>query len=245
MHFGLCCAPEEAPAAIAAGFDYVELPGWLLPAREAEYAGLKCEATNLFFPPGTELYGIDEANLLAQAQARMWAASRVGVRVMVIGSGAARRSTPEKPPEPAEASFVNIVGQLQRSAPPALGLAPESLCLAETDVGTSLPDLARALAVQGVGFTADAYHVLREAEDEGYDPSDPWFWETQLPCAPTHVHLANRRREVPDPDDCDLIGFVRRLENLGFEGRVSLECSVGAGELVAALASVRALFREN
>jgi D-psicose/D-tagatose/L-ribulose 3-epimerase len=207
MRLGLCCGPSEGPAALAAGYDYVEYPA---------AANEPSETTNLFFPPDVRLYeeGLKRGIPIVEA-----AAGR-GVRVMVLGSGGVRRAPAGM--DDAEARFVEIAAELDRFAR-TLGLrvAPESLNPAETNVGTSLPDLARALAASGAPYTADSYHALVET---GSPEADLAFWREQIPLAPLHVHFAPLDRSVPRGDEPSLRSFFARLRELGYDGRASLEC---------------------
>ena len=192
---------------MAAGYDYVEYP-----ASSVEPS----EATNLFFPPETRLYeeGLRKGIEIVEAAAKR------GVAIMVLGSGGVRRA-PEGTVD-ADRRFVAIAAELDRFAR-TLGLrvAPESLNPGETNVGNSLPELARALAAEGAPFTADSYHALveRDVRDADLD-----FWREQIPLAPLHAHFAPFDRSVPTPDDASLRAFFARLRELGYDGRASLEC---------------------
>ena len=205
MRLGICCTPAEGPQALALGYDYVEYPA---AAEEPS------EATNLFFPGDVRLYG-PEADGLARGKAIVEAGAARGVRVMVLGSGGVRRGGPE-------AEFCDLTAALDRFGQ-ALGVrvAPESLNPGETDVATSLPDMARALAERGAPYTADSYHALVETDtpDGGLD-----FWREQLPFAPIHVHFAPFDRSVPTGEEESLKTFFLRLRELGYDGRASLEC---------------------
>ena len=206
MRLGLCCIPSEAPAALAAGYDYVELP-----ANSTEPS----ETTNLFFPGDVRLYG-PGADGLARGKAIIEAGAARGVRVMVLGSGGVRRGGPE-------AEFYDLAAALDRHAQ-SLGLrvAPESLNPGETDVATSLPDMARALAARGAPYTADSYHALVES---GTPDGGLAFWREQMPLAPIHVHFAPYDRRVPTGREHSLKTFFARLRELGYDGRASLECT--------------------
>ena len=207
MRLGLCCTPAEGPAALAAGYDYVEYP-----AASAEPS----EVTNLFYPSDVRMYedGLPQGIRIVEAAARR------GVRIMVLGSGGVRRA-PEGIAD-AEERFVRLASDLDRFAQ-GLGLrvAPESLNPGETNVGNSLPDLARALAAEGAPFTADSYHALVET---GTRDADLEFWREQVPLLPLHVHFAPVDRSVPSGDDATLRAFFARLRELGYDGRASLEC---------------------
>lgn len=207
MRLGLCCTPAEGPAALAAGYDYVEYPA----ASEAP-----SETTNLFYPPDVRMYedGLPRGIKIIEA-----AANR-GVRLMVLGSGGVRYA-PEGMID-AEERFVRLAADLDRFAQTrGLRVAPESLNPGETNVGNSLPDLARALAAEGTPYTADSYHALVET---GSRDADLEFWREQVPFAPLHVHFAPFDRSVPQEGDATLRAFFARLRELGYYGRASLEC---------------------
>jgi sugar phosphate isomerase/epimerase len=154
----------------------------------------------------------------------------LGVKVAVVGSGAARKSTVSHKREEANRKFVEIVGRIARlGAEFGVPLAPESLQREETDVGNDLGVLARSLMDVGVGYTADSFHVLKEWDFEGREgglevPTDEYLRD-QIPFLPLHVHFAPLTRMPPSADDPMLAAFVLRLRELGYSGRVSLECS--------------------
>jgi hypothetical protein len=120
-------------------------------------------------------------------------------------------------------------------------IAPESLRREETNVGNYLGDLARMLQFKGIGYTADAYHLLHQP---GASPDDPDFWRAEMPYAPLHVHISTSDRTWRVSEERDLKMFSMRLLELGYGGRVSLECKWEdfEAELPVALAQVRGLF---
>jgi len=206
VRIGLCCGPGERIRALELGFDYVEHP-----AAAAEHS----ETTNLFFPTDVRIYGPD-ADGLGRGKAIIRAAAPRGVRLMVLGSGDVRTGG-------SEAEFYDLAANLDRFAQTLdMRVAPENLNSGETDVGTSLPVLARALAARGAPFTADTYHAQVEA---GVPRAGLDFWREQVPFAPAHVHFASFDRRVPSEDDRSLRAFAARLRELGYEGRASLECT--------------------
>jgi sugar phosphate isomerase/epimerase len=245
VRFGLCCGLAEADDALAAGFDYIELPASQLLENRAEYARLAPEATNLFFPGAMRLYGPEKGEYMAYAREVVPAAAEVGVRTMVIGSGAARKCPEGMQLDRAEAAFVRIASEITDIAEPlGLIIAPESLNRTETNVCNDLGSMAANLRTLGVAYTADSYHVISEWVFDGHEgPPTMGFWRDQVPYLPAHVHLGSRDRVDPLPDDPDLEGFVKRLFELGYDGRVSLECRRRANQSLAqSLADVRALF---
>jgi sugar phosphate isomerase/epimerase len=245
VRFGVCCSLAEADEVLAAGFDYVELPAQQITAHEEEYARLRPEATNLFFPSAIKLFGPERTSYLDYAQKTIEAAARVGVSVMVVGSGGSRRAPDDISAEDANAQFARVAAELADMADPlGIQIAPESLNRTETNVGNDLSTFARSLRDLGVGYTADSYHVISEWVFAGNEPAPPLeHWRDQVPYLPAHVHFGDRARVDPQPGDPDVEGFVQRLKELGYSGRVSLECKRrGTQDLRAALADLRTLF---
>jgi sugar phosphate isomerase/epimerase len=246
---GICISLEKAPFAVEAGFDYVELAVSEMCAREpwdlTVYAGLKVEACNLFFPGGVKLFTVERSDAfpilpyLADAKRRL---SELGVEVGVVGSGNQRRC-PTEIEFPYESSPTDYLWSQAESAEEILArhlamgsgmpgttvFAPESLERSESNVGIDCAYFSRILAKHGVGYTADAYHLLKEWDANGSEgglafPSDA-FWADQMPHMPTHIHLAQLEgRRFPKPNDPMLNGFFARLRELGYDARVSLEC---------------------
>jgi sugar phosphate isomerase/epimerase len=268
MKVGICTSLEKAPLAVDAGFDYVELAVSEICSREpwdpSIYSGLPIEACNLFFPGGVKLFSADRSECFAvfsyleKAKGRL---DDIGVAVGVVGSGNQRRC-PADVMFPYRGSFESDVWDGAGSAEEILArylsigttlqgatlLAPESLERSESNVGVDCASFSRILKKHGVGYTADAYHLLKEWEAEGREggsnePSKE-FWTNQLPHAPLHLHLAQLEgRRFPKPNDPMLTGFFNRLRELGYNERVSLECNGLNGEdYKEAIANVRTYF---
>ncbi len=226
MRFGACTSIDQSEKWKSAGFDYIEVAA--APMREegwspAPYVTADVEATNLFFPGGVNIYDgsfdpVEHVEIVGVCAAAVYA------ELMVIGSGGQRKH-PEGP-EVGLASFVSIVKAMQEAFP-HLPLVPESLNRTETNVGTDLGKLALALHAEGLGYTADAYHVLKEwdfdGREGGLETPSKAFWEAQLPHLPVHVHLSSIARTLPQEDDAQVIGFLKRLKELGYDGKMSLE----------------------
>lgn len=228
MRYGVCCSIEEAPAVLAAGFDYAECAAQALVAQEAgewrptglaaTYRQYKVEAANLFFPGAIRLFGPEATAWEPYVAALLPVAAEAGIQVLVIGSGGPRRA-PEGEEAACEAAFVGIAGAIAAQAAPfGLTIAPESLRRAETNVGNDLATFAPALRAAAAGYCADAYHVLEETAGS---PD----WKAQIQHAPDHVHLARGGdRLAPRGDEAELRSFFGRLHEVGYAGRVSLEC---------------------
>lgn len=253
MRFGLCCGPERASEALKAGFDFVEVPAALLAdvgSDQLESWGreFRPEATNLFFPSGVRLFGPEATDWRPVASRTIRAAANAGVRVMVLGSGGARRTPEGWDPSDAEREFVAVAEELQKMADPfGVRIAPEPLNAEECDVWNDQGALARALAERGVGYCLDSYHLLhwwRRREPQAESPSRG-FLEEQVPHAPLHVHWANFPfRSWPKAGDRAAEAIAERLSSVGYDARVSLECRIEwPADAEPALLALRGLFR--
>lgn len=249
MRFGICCPLDKAEDALAIGYDYVELPAGqtflvdLVPPERIQAA--KAEATNLFAIGNLNLTEANEENR-HYAESLIPAVAAAGIEIMVVGSGAARKAKEGQDIEQAQEGFADACGVFSQIAGRyGITLAPESLKREETNVGNSLGDLASRLGKRGVAFTVDSHHLLHDWHDLGNAdrPTDE-FWAKEIPSKPAHVHMSafDRRWRV---DDGSLIGFVKRLRELGYDGRVSLECEWQdwSSEIGPALDEARGLFQ--
>ncbi len=249
MRFGVCCGIEDAHAVLRAGFDYVELGANSLGDDPGKYSGLPVEATNLFFPGSIKLFGREATPYLGVARKTVDRAAAIGVRTMVVGSGASRNAPPGLDMEVTEREFLLIAAAIgDHARQHGITIAPESLNRSETNIGNDLGCLARGLQYAGVGYTADSYHVLYEWHEEHPNEACPSrsHWEEQIPFAPSHVHIADLPRYAPKPDDPMVQGFAQRLLDLEYDGRISLEYRRGEdfeGELKQAITDLRSLFR--
>ncbi len=226
VRFGICCSPDQAVRFAGSGFDYVELPAVTLAQDPQAFAGLPVPVTNVFFPGSIKLYGEDREAYLAHARTVIPRAAEAGVRIMVLGSGASRKAPEGMDISVAESAFIDVAVELNEVARAhGVRIAPESLGREETNVGNDLGNLARSLRDRGLGYTADAYHVLREwrASDSSSAAPSAEMWRDQLPFAPTHVHFASERARTLEPGDPHLTGFFQRLREVGYDGRVSFE----------------------
>ncbi|MFZ4506425.1 MAG: sugar phosphate isomerase/epimerase family protein [Fimbriimonas sp.] len=214
---------------LEAGFDSVELGASSLLAHYDAYAALRPKSMNLFFPGSIRLFGPEATEWRPYVDEMLPAAASVGAEVLVVGSGGQRRAPEHWSAADRDAAFAEFVAEMQALAPAGLRLAPEALNATETNTGNSLPRLAEALAVRGCGYTADSYHSLFEM-GEAVD------WDAEIPFCPTHVHLGNRSRKGISADDPELIGFARRVRELGFDGIASIEVA-RAEDMASALAA--------
>jgi sugar phosphate isomerase/epimerase len=232
MKIGICTSLDHSAKAKIAGFDYVEVAAAGFADRPGfdpkPYQTAEIRVTNVFFPGSLNLSRDGRGPLLDYAQTALARAAEIGIELMVIGSGATRKAIDGRDPGEYFAKFIDLVAEIQALALPlGIQVAPESLKREETNVGNDLRSLALALDAVGVGYTADSHHVLAKWFSDGGIGVPPYsLWEDQIPHVPQHVHLGDLARVSPWPDDTALRGFVRRLRDLGYAGRVSVEAGL-------------------
>ncbi len=255
ISMGICVGLPHVREAVAAGFQFVEIPAQVFKGLEDIYdpdtvKGIPAQVTNFFFPGGMKLFGENRNAYVDYARKVFDRAGKAGVKVMVIGSGSTRRAPDGYNEESAFETFINVVADMEKRAKKnGIHLAPESLSRTDSNVGNDLSLLAKALKKKSIGFTASSYHILAEWDATGREkgrasPSDA-YWKKMIPHAPIHVHLSDFSRGIPKSEDAMVKGFVKRLKGLKYKGRVSLECVLSdyTKELPVALAEMKKLFK--
>jgi sugar phosphate isomerase/epimerase len=235
MRFGCCASPNQADAVARAGFDFIELPAsstlqadkdgddFAPTLAKLEHLPLPAEAFNVFLPGDLKIVGpeVDRERLRRYVHHAMDRASAVGARVMVFGSGRSRNVPDGFDPDDAWAQ----IGQfLEEAGPEAeqfdVTIAIEPLNRGETNIIVSVPEalsLAQSVAHPNVQVLADLYHM-----DEEQEPLDNVLTaKGQL----AHVHVADTGRLAPGTGRYDTLGLFRRLKEIGYSGRISVECS--------------------
>ena len=255
MKIGICTSIGKLPEAKAIGFDYAELNlsalAGLSPAEfdEAlaaiEAAGLPIEAANVLFPGGFALVGPgrDMCAVRGYLDTAMARAARVGVKVVVFGSGGARRA-PEGIAASETADDLQEAARAIAEAAAKHGITAvvEPLNTGETNTINSVTEgraLMKAVCHHALGLLADYYHMAVEEE--------PMSAILDAGCL-MHAHIARGKgRTFPlCKEDDDYEGFFRALAAIQYQGRVSIEGGTDnfAADAPAALAFLRALADE-
>ncbi|HBQ64031.1 MAG TPA: hypothetical protein DD727_03735 [Clostridiales bacterium] len=235
MRFGVCAGPNMLDQAAEAGFDYIELAAAPIAGMEKEVyqelvrkmAGspIKAEAFNIFLPGTMKIIG-PEASLetleayLYKALPRL---RELGGKVIVFGSGLTRRIPAEWPPESARSQFaqaLQICGDAAGKAGMTIALEP----LNHKDVDLIINaaqglDLVRELAHPHVRLLVDTFHMYVESEDYSVlSGMAGWL---------AHVHIARGegRKYPADPSEDRYGEFFDALQDIGYQGRISIEAS--------------------
>ena len=181
VQVGYCAGLKDVSAAKRAGFDYIELSTTEIAAlTDADFesavaavtdAGLPVPVTNLFLPPTLKVTGpeADPARQMAYVTKAFDRLARLGVRIVVFGSGGARRVPDGYAKDDA---FKQLVDFGRRIAPLAqargLTVAIEPLRREETNIINSAAEgleLVEAVGAPGFQLMIDFFHLARERED--------------------------------------------------------------------------------
>jgi len=235
VQVGYCTSLKNAEAAKAAGFDYVEVSATEVAALsdadfEAAAARLKQEgiatpSANLFLPQTIKVVGpdVDVAQQTAHVKKVMTRLSKLGVEILVFGSGGARR-VPEGFSR--DEAWTQLVDFSRRAADEArrhgITITIEPLRRQETNiVNTAAEGLQLVEAVNHPNFQLmiDFYHLASEHED----PAIVLKAKDHL----RHLHFANPQGRVfPQKwDEYDYAPFFANLKAIGYDKRISMEGS--------------------
>jgi sugar phosphate isomerase/epimerase len=235
VQVGYCTSYKNVAAAKAAGFDYVEVGTSEIAAlsdadfdaavRNVAAAGLPTPAANLFLPATLKVTGpdINRDEQRAYVTRALERVGRLGVQVVVFGSGGARRVPDGFSPDDAFRQLVDFgrtVGPLARAR--GITVAVEPLRREETNiVNTAAEGLRLVEAVGDPGFQLmiDFYHLASEREDPGIILGA----RTHL----RHLHMANPNGRVfpLSPGEFDYEPFFSKLRDIGYDQRISVEAS--------------------
>jgi D-psicose/D-tagatose/L-ribulose 3-epimerase len=236
MRYGCVITPQQIGDAVAAGFDYVELPARALEPEGRHALALrsisralarsrrpvKVEVFSGLLPEDLPIVGpaVDHERLqryLHRAFTAMWALG--GVQV-VLGLGASRRVPAGFPHERAAAQFADALAFIAEQADRnGLDLVLDPLNRAETNLLITLDACRGFLADHGlidVRLLADSYHLL--AEEEPLSAVEA--------CGPLigHALIADSERLPPGHGEFDFAPFFGALRTIGYDTRISLKC---------------------
>jgi D-psicose/D-tagatose/L-ribulose 3-epimerase len=235
VRVGVCLDADKFEAAQAAGFDYVEIGASKVAAlTDGEFRRLATQvaelripvaAANVFIPATIKIVGpdIDKARQEGYVSTTLSRLRTLGVSVVVLGSGGARRVPDGFAREDALAQLVDFcrrIAPLAREA--GITIAIEPLRRQETNIiNTAREGLALVKAVDRpeIKLLVDYYHLAEEGE------SADVLLEAGREIV--HTHIANPQGRVYplSPEESNYAPFFRDLCKIGYTGRMSIEAS--------------------
>jgi D-psicose/D-tagatose/L-ribulose 3-epimerase len=235
VRVGYCTGLNNVPAAKANGFDYVELSTTEIAnlsdgdfdraAANLSTIGLPTPAANLFLPATLKVTGPaanadEQMAYVTKAFARL---ARLGVQIVVFGSGGARRVPEGFSQDDAFRQLVDFgkrVGPLARAR--GITVAVEPLRHEETNIINSAAEGLRLVeAVDDPGFQlmVDFFHLASEHEDPGII--------VRARAHLRHLHMANPEGRVFPlaAGEYAYEPFFSALRAIGYDQRISVEAS--------------------
>lgn len=230
---GVCLDADKFEAAQAAGFDYVEIGASKVAgltdeefrqlAARVAHLRIPVAAANGFIPAAIKLVGpeIDKERQAVYVATCLERLKTLGVKVVVFGSGGARR-VPDGFAR--DEAFAQLVDFCRRIAPVArangITIAIEPLRRQETNIVNSAREglaLVKAVDRPEIQLLVDYYHLT----EEGESPDVLLEAGKQL----AHIHVANPHGRVypAAASEADYAPFFRNLCKAGYTGRVSIE----------------------
>lgn len=250
MRFGCCADVDQLAVLEQAGYDYVELAAATVKPMESEReftrmarrivaSRMRPETWNCLVPSQVRLVGPEaDERVIDQYLATVFRRiSRVGGELVVFGSGAARRVPEGWPGEKTRAQLLSFLSACADYGERYdLIVAIEPLRQAESNVLNSYVE-AVSLAAEAnhprIQALADLFHF--DEEGESFDHiRDNGAWLA-------HVHIADTNRKAPGTGTYDLPGFFGALADVGYDMRITTECTWDdfAGQAALSLVYVR------
>lgn len=250
MKFGCCgnlaaSGPDKTGIEIAepmkeCGYDYIELPlAEMMDLSEEEFkrleeclknTGIPCEVCNNLFPGRIRLTGpdADMKEIEDYMEAALLRAKRLGVQIVVFGSGGAKNVPEGFSHETAYEQVAEITRKLALIARRHdITIVIEPIRKPECNIINSFEEgvrLAKLVDDESVKVLVDYYHMVWEEES----PEILLRYGKEYL---RHVHFANPNmkdketgRIYPsDWSEWDYREFIETLRQIGYDGRVSVE----------------------
>lgn len=244
MRFGCCGSmvatePDKTGVEIVEklkeiGYDYIELSlahisslseeDFLNLVERVRSSGIRCEACNNFFPPDLRLTGnnVDMEKIEKYLEVALSRAWKLGVEVIVFGSGRAKSFPEGFPRERAWEQIVNLsrlISEMARNY--NITIAVEPLRREECNIinrTTEGLEIVKEIDRDNVKLLVDFYHL----RSEGEEPSIIRNCKGYI----THIHFARfdgRLFPKEIDEDAYYIPFIHNLKEIGYQGRVSVE----------------------
>lgn len=254
---GITASVDSDSLANAAGFVYLEetVKRILAPAvseeafaahlQQLKRARCHIQTCNLFIPGYLKLMGpdVNEAWILGYVDTVMQRAEKAGIRLIVLGSGEARKIPEGVDRATAKEQFIRLARKMAGIAAKYNCLiSMENLNTTETNFVNTLAEGCEVVtAVDHPNFrlTADIYHMLRENEPAGNIAKARGIL--------AHCHIAEReKRSAPGTEKQDFRPYLAALRDIGYKGRIMMECkwTDPAREYAPAVAYLEGQLRE-
>lgn len=237
-HVGVSRSLDDAQAALDAGADYMEInvQEYLVPEQDEnaftksveafEHSPLPVYAGNCFFPGDLKIIGpeADTPRAVEYALTAIRRAGRLGMKILVIGSGRSRDLPEGFSREEADRQFVELLSAIAPTAGECgVTIVIEPLNTGETAYINTVREgyeICRKVNHPNICVLADFFHMYKvgEGPDAIVDAADKL----------RHCHIAEgEHRTPPGVEKDDFSGYFNALRSIGYKGAISLECDWG------------------
>jgi sugar phosphate isomerase/epimerase len=233
---GVCTGIANSSIIKAAGYSYIEegVRGFLVPSEPDEVfninlaqlknSGIPMEACNSFLPGELKCVGPDAVHekILQYAKTAFRRAEQSGVKTIVFGSSGARKIPEGFTKADARKQFVSLCKQMAPVAKKhSVVISLEPLNSKECNFINSVSEggeIVREVDHPNFRLLADIYHMLIEEEGpESLVENGKYLY---------HVHIAEKEgRTAPGFHGEDFTPYFKALKQVGYKGRISVECS--------------------
>ena len=229
------CGLNRAQEAVACGLNYLEanVASFLVPEADdstfaaqramADSLGLPIETANGFFPRDIIVVGpnADLERAVRYSETAIRRASEAGLEILVLGSSRSRSIPEGFSREEAEEQFLSLLkGMAPTAEKYGVIVAIEPLQESETNFINTVAEgaeMARRSGSPNIAVIADFYHMAREGEPV----TDIIGAADKL----VHCHIAEvGNRTPPGVDGDDFTPYFKALKQIGYTGRISMEC---------------------
>jgi sugar phosphate isomerase/epimerase len=236
MKFGICTSLDNAPAAKAAGWDYVEesvqalLQGEVADEKwggekKAKSSPLPVTAANMLVPASMKITGPDVhlGPMLEYLSRVIKRAKKVGIKTLVFGSGGARNAPKGLDPTRAQEqilAFARIAADVAKHAGVMIVLEP--LNKGECNIINTVAEArwyVKKIDHPNFRLLVDSYHLWVENEPlENVAEAMPWI---------AHVHVADKdgRTAPGESGKADYRPLFHVLKSGGYDGGMSVEAT--------------------
>jgi sugar phosphate isomerase/epimerase len=191
--------------------------------RKLQSARCQVQTCNVFIPGYLKLTGpeVNEAWVLGYVDTVMHRAEKAGIRLIVLGSGEARKIPEGFDRDTAEQRFIRLARKMADiAAKHNCFIAMENLNTTETNFVNTVAEGCRIVTAIGhphFRLTADIYHMLRE-----HEPAENILKARGIL---VHCHIAEReKRSAPGVERQDFRPYLAALRSIGYQGRIMMEC---------------------
>ncbi|PZE22258.1 sugar phosphate isomerase/epimerase family protein [Paenibacillus xerothermodurans] len=232
--FGWCRGIQDAAMLQELGFDYIECALASLKLEDDEEykkllpsylnSPIPVSAFNIFFPSDIKVVGpeVDKSRVRNYVAKAADALAKVGASVAVLGSGRSRNIPEGWEQARAENQFVDLLNWIaDEFQGTGVTLAIEPLNTKESNIINSVSEgvyFAKQVNRAAIRGLADFYHMDEEKEPlNTLIENKDWL---------AHIHLADTGRLSPGTGQYPYDTFVANLKKAGYNGLISVECTV-------------------